>query len=82
LTNVARHSGANRAKIGLIIRSKYIYLTIEDNGRGITEKEIKNAKSLGLVGIKERAYSVNGKLTITGEINKGTVLKIIIPQKI
>lgn len=82
LTNVARHSGANRAKIGLIIRSKNIYLTIEDNGRGITEKEINNSKSLGLVGIKERAYSVHGKLSISGEINKGTTLKIIIPAEI
>jgi len=79
LTNVARHSGAERAKIGLLIRNNNIYLTIEDNGRGITVNEIENAKSLGLVGIKERAYSVNGKLTISGELNKGTVLKIIIP---
>lgn len=81
LTNVARHSGAGRSKIGLAIRGESIYLTIEDNGRGITESEIDNAKSLGLVGIKERVYSVKGKLTIKGEKDSGTTLKIIIPIK-
>jgi len=79
LTNVARHSGATRSKIGLILDQKNIYLSIEDNGRGITEDEIENAKSLGLVGIKERVYSVNGKLSITGNENRGTKLQIIIP---
>lgn len=79
LTNVARHSAAKRSKIGLTIEPKNIYLTIEDNGKGITEDEIANSKSLGLVGIKERVHSVNGKVTITGEPGKGTILKIIIP---
>lgn len=79
LTNVARHSGATRSKIGLTINGKNLYLTIEDNGRGITEEEIENSKSLGLVGIKERAYSVNGKLTITGQKDIGTKLNILIP---
>jgi signal transduction histidine kinase len=81
LTNVARHSGAAISKVGLTINSKNIYLTIEDNGRGITPEEIENAKSLGLVGIKERVYSVKGKLTINGVKDKGTILKIIIPTE-
>ncbi len=81
LTNVARHSGAARSKVGLSVIGNNIYLTIEDNGRGITEDEIQHAKSLGLVGIKERVYSVKGKLTIEGEKNKGTILKIIIPAE-
>jgi len=81
LTNVARHSGGSRSKVGLTLKENYIYLSIEDNGRGITSDEIENAKSLGLVGIKERVYSVNGKLTISGEKDKGTILKIIIPTE-
>lgn len=80
LTNVARHSGANFVKLGLILNGKKIYLSIEDNGKGITEEEIKNAKSLGLVGIKERAHSVNGQISITGIKDKGTKLNIIIPK--
>lgn len=81
LTNVARHSGAKRSKVAFSIRGESIYLTIEDNGRGITESEINNAKSLGLVGIKERVYSVKGSLTISGVKDSGTTIKIIIPTK-
>ncbi len=80
LTNVARHSGANFVKIGLNANGKGVYLSIEDNGKGITEEEINNAKSLGLVGIKERAHSVNGQISITGIKDKGTKLNIIIPK--
>ncbi|MEO8512571.1 MAG: sensor histidine kinase [Ignavibacteria bacterium] len=79
LTNVARHSGATRSKIGLKLAEKFIYLSIEDNGRGITKEEMENTKSLGLVGIKERAFSVGGKISINGSKDKGTILNITIP---
>lgn len=81
LTNVARHSGADSVKLELNVNGKSIDLAIEDNGKGITEEEINNAKSLGLVGIRERAHSVSGQITITGQKNKGTKLNIIIPKK-
>ncbi|MBE2226121.1 MAG: PAS domain S-box protein [Ignavibacteria bacterium] len=81
LTNVARHSNATRSKIGFFISQDEVSLSIEDNGRGITQDEIDNAKSLGLVGIKERVYSVNGTLSIKGTKDKGTILKITIPLK-
>lgn len=79
LTNVARHSQATRSKISITIAGDVLSVSIEDNGKGITKEEIDNAKSLGLVGIKERAYSVKGKLSIEGKKNKGTILKILIP---
>ncbi|HAX49126.1 MAG TPA: hypothetical protein DCX92_09085, partial [Bacteroidetes bacterium] len=81
LTNVARHSNATRSKIGFFISQDEVSLSIEDNGRGITQEEIDNAKSLGLVGIKERVYSVNGTLSIKGTKDKGTILKITIPLR-
>ena len=79
LTNVARHSHATRSKISISVTGEGLCVSIEDNGKGITKEEIDNAKSLGLVGIKERAYSVNGKLSIEGKKDKGTILKILIP---
>lgn len=79
LTNIARHSKATRSKISIITENKCIQLYIEDNGRGILESEIQNAKSLGLVGIRERVYSIKGKFEIKGVKNKGTKLNIFIP---
>jgi PAS domain S-box-containing protein len=79
LTNVARHSKANRADVDIKVNGEKVYLSIKDNGRGIMESEIENSKSLGLVGIKERAYTVNGEFEIKGEKGKGTEIKIAIP---
>jgi PAS domain S-box-containing protein len=81
LTNVARHSGATRADIDIKLNGKSMYLRITDNGRGINEEEIRNSKSLGLVGIKERAYTVNGEFEIKGEEGTGTTISITIPIK-
>jgi len=79
LTNVARHSKAGEVSIELKTDDRYLYLEIKDNGRGISEDEINNTKSLGLVGIRERAYSAGGEFKIKGIEGKGTELKIIIP---
>lgn len=81
LTNVARHSGATQANIDIKLNSENMYLCINDNGRGINEDEIKHTKSLGLVGIKERAYTVDGEFEIRGEKDKGTTIRITIPIK-
>jgi PAS domain S-box-containing protein len=81
LTNVARHSGASEVSIGLNTHDRFLHLEIADNGRGITEDEINNTKSLGLVGIRERAYSAGGELKIEGKKDTGTLLKIIIPLR-
>jgi signal transduction histidine kinase len=79
LTNVARHSGANEVKVMAEKNDKVLKVIISDNGRGIMEDEIKNTKSLGLLGIRERAYSEGGTLEI--ESGNGTRLILTIPFK-
>lgn len=81
LTNVARHSKATKAEINIHVSDELIYLRICDDGKGIKQSEIENSKSLGLVGIKERAYNVDGTFEISGEPGKGTVININIPIK-
>ena len=79
LTNVARHSNATRVDIVLKEEGDTLQLRVKDNGRGITETEISNAKSFGLLGIKERASLFGGQVEIQGDLGKGTLLSIIIP---
>lgn len=79
LTNVARHSKASKAQINITVTEDIINLRICDDGVGINQFEIENTKSLGLVGIKERAYNVDGTFEISGEKGKGTVININIP---
>lgn len=81
LTNIARHANASRVKIRLKKDKDNIVLRVEDNGRGIAEREISGSKSLGLLGIKERALLFGGSVDITGRQNKGTVVAVHIPLR-
>ena len=54
-------------------------MEVKDDGRGITKKEIMDRTSLGLTGMRERAYSVEGNLTIMGIKGKGTILTLSVP---
>jgi PAS domain S-box-containing protein len=79
LTNVVRHSGATKVEAALRKEGKWLRLTVRDNGRGISEEEISRTKSLGLVGMRERAILLGGELTIQGKPGKGTTLILKIP---
>ncbi len=79
LTNVARHSKAIRVKISLKKEAGHLILEVQDNGRGITESEISDVKSLGLLSMRERAFFWGGEVSITGILGKGTTVNVRIP---
>ena len=81
LTNVARHSTATKITVLLREEDGSLFLEINDNGRGITEDEIQNKESLGLLGMKERALIFGGMLFLSGEPDGGTSVILKIPQK-
>lgn len=79
LTNVIRHSHANKINIYLKENSGKLAVSIKDNGRGITNEEIETSTSLGLLGIRERTELLGGKFKISGELGKGTEVSLLIP---
>ena len=79
LTNVTRHASATSVAIELACSPSHISLSIKDNGRGITEEEIKRYGSLGLLGMKERISILGGTLDVEGKPGVGTALAIEIP---
>ncbi|NOX17990.1 MAG: PAS domain S-box protein [Chlorobi bacterium] len=81
LTNVWRHSKATRVTIELKERHHSLYLSIRDNGIGLDEKKIHNIKSLGLLGLKERVFALQGQIDFISAPGKGTKIKIVIPLK-
>jgi len=82
LTNIARHANATIVEIMLKQKSGTVKLTVHDDGRGITEKEILDTGSFGLTGMQERAHSLGGSLTIRGARNKGTKVEVFIPTSV
>ena len=78
LTNVARHSGANNVHAKLEVLPTKICLTIEDDGKGFDTTSKK--KTLGLLGMKERAAMIGGVLSINSTVGRGT--KVMIEVKL
>src|SRR4051812_30214686 len=81
LTNVARHSRATRVDIELLAGEDRIALEVVDNGVGITDSDVSGKKSLGLLGMHERALLFGGDVKITGTPGHGTRVSVSIPMK-
>jgi two-component system sensor histidine kinase UhpB len=79
LTNVARHAGATRVDIELTVGALDLALDVRDDGRGITPAEIAAGRSLGLVGLRERAIACGGLLSIRGTPGRGTHVAVRVP---
>src|SRR6185369_4339995 len=80
LTNVARYAQATDVHIELDSDAPQITLRISDNGRGITDEEMKAINSFGLIGMRERARLLGGTFEIKGAAGKGTALTVRIPS--
>ncbi|HXE96295.1 MAG TPA: histidine kinase [Dongiaceae bacterium] len=79
MTNVGRHSQATKVSVILEEKADTLVLSVWDNGRGINDMEITDPKSLGLIGIRERARLCGGEARINGSRLEGTMVKVIIP---
>jgi len=81
LTNVARHSRATRVDLELSVNEERVALDVIDNGVGIAEAELNGKKSLGLLGMHERALLFGGEVKITGTPGHGTRVSVSIPMR-
>jgi signal transduction histidine kinase len=79
LTNVIRHARATKVEVWLEERNGSIVLEITDNGRGISEAEINNPRSFGLIGMRERVKFIEGEVSIVGSPGNGTRIKVTLP---
>ncbi len=78
MTNVMRHSGATRVEILLDLDDERALLQVSDNGCGIGSAPPNN-RSLGLVGMQERAHRWGGSFEIHGTPGAGTTVRAVIP---
>jgi signal transduction histidine kinase len=79
LTNIIRHAHATLVEVRLAQDDHALVLTVRDNGRGITETEIGHARSIGLIGMTERAAQVGGEVVFSGVPGRGTTVTLRAP---
>ncbi|HTB83119.1 MAG TPA: PAS domain S-box protein [Candidatus Sulfotelmatobacter sp.] len=80
LTNIARHADATKVEAALKLEDGWVILTVHDNGRGITEEDISNPGSLGLLGMKERATLLGGEIDFQRHPKGGTTVTVRIAK--
>lgn len=81
LTNVAKHSSATRVYVNLITDYDILYFSIEDNGKGFDKSQEEDMLGLGLIGMKERAAILGGKLIIESSPGQKTTIKVEVPYE-
>jgi signal transduction histidine kinase len=79
LTNIIRHAGASRVDVLLKKEDRRLVLTVMDDGRGITETQVEDARSFGLIGIRERLHPFGGSARFTGGTSGGTRVTVEVP---
>jgi two-component system, NarL family, sensor kinase len=80
--NVARHAAATRATISLRQRNGMATLLIEDDGQGMTPRDLVDQRAAGHVGLTllaTRVRTQQGELTISSEPGRGTRLTVSLP---
>ena len=75
---MARHASAKKVTAYLEVDG-FIKLTIKDDGKGFDSSDIGDRKTLGLLGMRERAFMIGGKVDIISSPGEGTSIIIKIP---
>lgn len=81
LTNVVRHAQATQVIVSLAAKDDTLVLQVTDDGRGISEEELRNPRSLGILGMRERAIACGGTLEIRRAPTNGTQIIMTVPQR-
>jgi PAS domain S-box-containing protein len=79
LTNIARHAQATKIAVRMTEAANSFVLEVHDNGRGISDTEIADPKSLGLLGMRERALVFGGQVSFKSVPNEGTTVTVWVP---
>lgn len=79
LTNVARHAEAKTVRASLCEEGDDLLLVVQDDGKGFRESEV--ARSLGVLGMKERAQACGGDVQVASLPGKGTTVTARVPLR-
>ncbi len=79
LTNVTRHADARQVEVRLAQDGRWLRLDVSDDGAGIRPEDIHAPRSLGLVGMRERARRLGGTVEVQRKPEGGTTVSLRVP---
>ena len=82
LTNVRLHSGARLVQVALgPVRGGKIEIQVRDDGKGGASETVATQPGLGVMGMRERAVLLGGRLEVDSEDGQGTTIRAILPRE-
>lgn len=83
LSNVQRHAGAEQVEVRLRDSPEGVELIVRDNGRGFDQRVngTGDETGVGLVGMRERAELVRGRLHIRSSPGNGCEIRLTVPHR-
>jgi two-component system sensor histidine kinase UhpB len=85
LSNALRHSQAKHLQARIRHADGQLFMTVKDDGRGFdadaARRTALSGKSLGLLGMQERARLAGGELTLTSAPGRGTEVNVSLPAQ-
>ncbi len=80
ITNVIKHARASHIQVRLVYNERVVVAEVIDDGRGFDPKRLDGtSRSFGLLGMRERASLLGGRLEIHSQPGHGTRVKVVIP---
>ena len=79
LTNISRYAQASQALVTLSCTGNMLGVEVRDNGLGFVASKESQAKSFGLLGMRERAAALGGRIEITSTPGQGTLIVVSVP---
>ena len=71
IQNAIKHSGGTRINVQLLLRGSNLKISVEDNGKGISNEEITN--STGIRSLFKRMEIINANLNFDYSTDAGTI---------
>jgi len=79
LSNVRKHSSANKVQLSMSIWNRQLLLEISDDGIGFDAEDVPGMSRYGLQGMRERAELIGADFQIISQAGKGTRIRVQIP---
>jgi signal transduction histidine kinase len=79
VTNALRHARPRAIRVRLAGAGDFVKVSIEDDGCGFSLRDAASGDGFGLIGMRERAESLSGKLLISSHPARGTRVLVKIP---
>lgn len=80
VVNAARHAQARHVRVTVQDDNQQILLTVMDDGSGFDPMQANLLPGLGLEGLRERAASLHGQMTVESRPGQGTMVQVRIPH--